>query len=132
MRGLLVIPAAVVVTAAVGVTVCKFAGWHVSVAPVLIAAVTCAAAGMLGLVPMMLSRGSSQGAVAQAGLVGTLVHLFVAIIVAAVVLLAKLDVGNGFVYWLLAFYWTTLAVLAIEIARTVRRADPTGANAKHP
>ena len=122
MRGLLTIPLAVLLAAAIGMIGCRLAGLQVSALTVGIAGLACVVAGELGLLPSLFARGASQGTIAQAGLVGTIVHLFAAAVVAALVFLGHLNVGNSFIYWLLGFYWITLLVLAIEIARSVRLA----------
>jgi hypothetical protein len=132
VRGFATIPLAVLLAAAIGVMGCKLAGFQTSPAGLIIAALTCIVAGQLGLVPSLLTRHASSAAVAQAGLAGTMVHLFLAAAGAAVVFLGKLNVGNGFTYWLLTFYWVTLIVLAIEIARSVRQAHSSAAQAAKP
>lgn len=129
MRGLITIPLAVLVAAAIGVMACRLAGVQVGAMGVAVAGVGCIVAGQLGLLPSLFARGASQGTVAQAGLVGTIVHLFTAAVVAAAVFLGHLNIGSAFIYWLLAFYWITLIVLAIEIARSVRLAH---SNIAHP
>jgi len=53
------------------------------------------------------------------------VHLFIAIVVTGAVLLLKPPVAGSFVYWMLAFYWTTLTVLVVSFTRSVRLSSAT-------
>jgi hypothetical protein len=76
----------------------------------------------LALVPLILTRGASQLAMAQASLVATMIHLMTAATLAAVVILGHLPLGQSFTYWLLTFYWVTLIVVAVECARAVKLA----------
>lgn len=120
MRGFVFIPLCVAIVAAVGLALCKAAGWDPGFSGLIFAAISCVIAGEMAFVPLLLVRGGSPAALAQAGLVGTMVHLFIAAIAAAAVLIMKVEVSGSFVYWLLAFYWTTLAVLVCSFTRTLR------------
>src|SRR5438270_4888781 len=124
-RSALLIVAAVSVATAGGVAVCAAAGWPVRAATVATAAVTGLLAGAAAMVPLVLTRGATQPAVAQAGLVGTVVHLFGCLVGAAVLLLG-LKQGAAAVYWILAVYWATLAAVVVECARAVRAAPRAG------
>src|SRR5689334_25390965 len=114
MAVLLLVPLVLIATAGVGWAACAIAGIGIVPIDVISAGLICLIAGAAAAIPLLLTRRSTQGAVAQAGLVATLVQLMFATGLAAVVFLAKLPRGIGptFVYWLLGFYWMTLIVVA--------------------
>jgi hypothetical protein len=81
-------------------------------------------AAELALIPMVLTRGASAGAVSQAGLVGTVVHMFLSILLAGGAYFMHLVPNRGsFLYFLMAFYWLTLVMVVMALVRAVRRAD---------
>jgi hypothetical protein len=126
MRNLFTLLIAVVVVAAGGYALCAAAGWNPRPAAMATAAAAALAAGAAGLVPLLLSRGAGQAAVSQAGLVGTVVHLF-GCLAGAMVLLFVLKAGTPAMYWVLAFYWATLMALVLGLTRAVRAAPADGA-----
>ena len=74
-------------------------------------------------VPILLSRGSNQAGVAQAGLIGSLIHLLAcSVIGGALIIFKPLRLEPAFVYWLLGLYWLTLFVLAAGYVRAVKSA----------
>src|SRR5581483_5060681 len=97
---------------------------------VMAAALVCLFPGELAGAPLLLNRGVDQATMAQSALVGTVIHLFVCIAVAAVVLLGHLPLGPSFVYWLLVLYWVTLIALVIGFAQAVRSAPTAGTSRK--
>jgi hypothetical protein len=125
MRGLALIPFSILIVAASGIALCKIAGWPIGTSGLFVAGITSAVAAGLAFVPLLLARGGSQAAQAQAALVGTMVHLFIAVVVTGAVLLLKPPVAGSFVYWMLAFYWTTLTVLVVSFTRNVRLSSAT-------
>jgi hypothetical protein len=123
VRALIYIPLAVIVVCGVAFACCAAVGWQPHPRGMLIAAATCLAAGLLAVMPLVVIRrtgAANAGNVAQAALIGTVIHLFVCIGVAAVVLLTKMPLGPAFTYWLAALYWTTLAGLAAGLIGEVR------------
>jgi hypothetical protein len=125
VRALLYIPAAVLLICISGYACCAALGWQPHPREMLIAASTCLAGGLLAIVPLIVVRyvnaALTAASAAQAALVGTMIHLFVCIGVAAVVLLMKMPLSSGaFTYWLLAFYWTTLLALAAALIAELR------------
>ena len=131
-RSLLIIPVSIVLVAMAGLGLCNVIGWNPGTSGPVVAAVGCLLAGELALVPLVLARESSQAGIAQAGLLGTVIHLFISAGLAGVVLMLKLDVSASFVYWLCAFYWVTLIVLVILFTRCVRNASATTPSATKP
>jgi hypothetical protein len=129
MRGLIFIPLALFAVIGGGIALCAAAGWTVQAREMIIAALSSGVACLLALGPVYLARRGGQAAVAQAGLLGTLVHLMGHVIVAAFVILAKPKLHPSFIWWLMPFYWVTLAALAGVLMRQVRHA-PVGAAGK--
>ena len=129
MRGLLLIPLALLAVIGGGVALCAAAGWTVHTREVTIAAVSSGVACVIAMTPILLARRAGQAAVAQAGLLGTLIHLMGHVIVAGYVILAKPRLHPSFIWWLMPFYWVTLAALAGAFVRQVRQA-PVGAAGK--
>ena len=130
MRALLYIPLAVIVVCGVGFACCAAVGWQPHPREMLTAAATCLAAGLLAVTPLVVIRrtgAANAGNVAQAGLIGTVIHLFVCIGVAAVVLLTKMPLGPAFTYWLAALYWMTLAALAAGLIGEVKSSTTAAA-----
>ena len=129
---MLIAPLAVLATAAGGWIVCLATGCNPHPRELVAAAVIVLIATEAAAVPLWLSRGADQAAMSQAGLVATVLHLFVAIALAGVVkLFVRMQLEPAFVYWLLAMYWVTLGVVAASMVRAVRSA-PTAARPALP
>ena len=128
MRTLVIAPLFCLIVAGVGWLVCRLAGWSVYPKDLMIAGVVAVIASFAGAVPLILARGSDQIAASQAGLVATMAHLMIGIALAAVMIL-KLKAGLPFTYWLLAFYGSTLIVVAVESIRLVKAAPAAPARA---
>src|SRR5438552_990484 len=126
MRAFVLVPVVVAIAVAVGFAIVRATGHDAHVRELLAAAVTCLLAGELAATPLLSARGANQAGVAQAALIGTVVHLFVCVVVAAVVVLGHLPLGQSFVYWLLGLYWVTLIALVIAFAKAVRSAPIAG------
>jgi hypothetical protein len=122
LRSLAIIPLLVGVSIAVACISVRSAGFDPHVREMRAAALTVFAAAELAFVPLMLTRGGNQASVAQAALVGTGIHLFVSIVVAAVLILGHLGLGDSYLYWLLGLYWVTLIALVVAFAKAVRSA----------
>ena len=121
MRALVIVPLLVAGAAVVGYFACALAGIDSHARELIAAAVACVVAAEAGIVPLLLARGASQATVSQVGLVGTLVHLLVAISIAAVLHL-MVRLGAAVLYWMLPFYWITLVVLVVVFVRAVKAA----------
>jgi len=123
LRPALLLLLAVLIVAAGGYALCAAMGWRPHTACVALFAADALVAGMLALVPLRLSRGAPQAAVAQAALVGSVIHLF-GCLVGAAVLFAVLHAGAAMVYWVLAFYLATLSALVVVFSRAIVAAPP--------
>jgi hypothetical protein len=123
MRALLLAPLAVAVVAAGGVALMSGTG-RASHAPAMVnAAGTCLIATALAALPLFMTRRSTQYAAAQAGLVATMLHLFVTIGTAAGMMLAG-RLSQAFLYWLIPLYFATLIPIVIAAVRAVKQAPP--------
>ena len=123
MRALLLAPLAVAVVAAGGVALMSGTGRATHAPALLNAAGTCLVATALAAVPLIMTRRSSQYAAAQAGLVSTMLHLFVTI-GAAMFMLVLGRLSQPFLYWLIPMYFATLIPIVIAAVRAVRQAPP--------
>ena len=121
MRPALLLPLAVLIVVAGGYALCTALGWAVQPGRVAVAAAAALVASGAAFVPIVLARGASQPAVAQAALVGTVIHLF-GCLAGATTLLLVLQAGMASAYWVLAFYWATLVVVVVELSSAIRRA----------
>lgn len=121
VRSLVLVPLVIVVLAGAGWLACRLMSVNAHAREMLLAGGICLVAGEAALVPLLLTRGASQPAVAQAGLAGTMVHLLVAIVLASPFFLRSAQ-DLSMVYWLLAFYLATLVVIVAASAQAVKAA----------
>src|SRR4051794_5638500 len=120
---LFAIPVVIVAVTAIGALICVAAGVNPHVREMIWAACGCLLASEAAMVPLVLTRGASQPAVAQAGLVATMIHLFGSSAIGAAVIILKVGrLDASVVYWLLALYWATLIVLVVACVRAVKSA----------
>jgi hypothetical protein len=126
MRGFVFILVVVAITIALGAALCVGVGGGLNARAMLVAAGVAIVAGGLAQMPLRLARGAGPAAMAQAALVGSLVHLLVCIGTMIVVVIGKLPVGTGFVYWLGALYFVTLIVLTSVFAKAMKQAPTSG------
>lgn len=106
-----------------GCFVIQSAGFHADWAGALTALGAGIGALILATLPLRLLRGLSQVAMMQAGLAGTVIHLLVLLMSAAIVIFCKLPVGSTFIFWLMGIYVITLIALVTSIARVFRAAE---------
>jgi hypothetical protein len=128
---LLINPLVIVIATGIAFATCAAAGWNSHPREMFAAAIACLIASELAIVPLILVRGRTQSAVAQAALIGTIVHLFACAALGggAILIARSIRLDGAFVYWLLALYWLTLIVLVTMFVRAVRfaTADKTAA-----
>ncbi len=127
MKNLLIILLFVVGFAAAGYGLCSMAGWAVHERELITAAVICALAGGLAIIPAVLSRRKEHpmNALAQAALIGTVLHMFLIILLAAAVTVARLAGDRQpFLFWLLTFYWASLLAVVLVLVSLLRQASP--------
>ena len=124
MRSLLLIPLALALTTAAAWGILRSLTGHAPTTELLLAAGIATIASELALLPMMLSLSTTPGAVSQASLVGTLVHMFFSIALAgAVYMLHLVPNRTMFLYLLTALYGISLVLLVMASVRTIRRAQ---------
>ena len=126
MRAFVLVPVVVALAGAIAFATIRATGHDPHIREMIAAAVACLLAGELAATPMLSARQASQAAVAQAALIGTVVHLFVCVVIAGVVILGHLPLGQSFVYWLLGLYWATLIALVVAFAKAVQSAPTAG------
>jgi hypothetical protein len=89
----------------------------------MVIALTLAAIGAAaGVVPLMMARDRFQADVAQSALIGLTLQLFGTAALALIVSLLGVRLTQPLAFWLLAFYWAVLIVLAIAYVKAVRSA----------
>jgi hypothetical protein len=126
---LLIAPALLLFAAACGFAVLAMIHIDIHAREMLAAFIVMLVAIFAGSIPLFLSRHADQSTAAQAGLVATIAHLFIATALAGAVILG-LKPTQAFTYWLFAFYWTTLIGLAIAAVRLVKSAPLATSPAK--
>jgi hypothetical protein len=122
MRTLLLIPATLALTAACGFAACSMLGFGLYPREMSFAIAAALLACVAGVLPIFLARHATQLGVSQAALLGTMAHLFVAAGCVGIAILGKLPLNNAFLYWSMAFYWTSLAALVVIVNRAIRQA----------
>ena len=127
------IPIAVAATAAIGFAACKALGFDPHFKEMSLAGAACLIAGELALIPLSRTRVPTQANVAQAGLLGSVIHLFGSAGIGGAMLMAKsLNSNASLMYWLLAFYWATLIVIAMGFVKAIKAAPVTMPNQSQP
>ena len=122
LKNLLLIPLLILIAAAAGLGICRAAGWNPHLRELTVALVIGTVSGMVALVPAMLARTSGVAAVSQSGLFGTIIHMFLAILLSAVAWVAKLaGEHKPYLFWLLMFYWVSLVAVVMTLASVVRQ-----------
>jgi len=124
MRRLWLIPASIVLTAAGGMAICAALHKDARVIEMSIAAMVALLASIAAVTPLWIARHATQLGMSQAALVATMVHLFVAIALAAIAVLGHFPLHTAFLVWLCAFYWMTLIALAMTAVRMIKSAAP--------
>ena len=125
MLNLILVPLTLLLLAAGGLALCMTVGWNPHWQELIAALVVSLAASMLAITPSLLLRNSDSATLSQSGLVGTVLHMFLTIIFAALVWMAGIAERHGaFLYWLLAFYWASLTAVVTVSVRLIRRAEP--------
>jgi hypothetical protein len=123
LKNLLLIPIVMLLVAAGCWGVMAAMGLKIHPRDLIVAAVICTIAGEMALAPATLLRSGDAATVSQAGLAGTVIHMFLSLLLAAMAWMGKLVIDRGpFLFLLLAFYWISLIVLVLATARLVRGA----------
>ena len=80
---------------------------------------------MLGMLPMLRSRQTDPVAIVQLALIGTVLHIFCTIFIAAALLFFHVENMHGsFIFWLLGAYWVSLVLLVWQLRRIIMNLIP--------
>jgi drug/metabolite transporter (DMT)-like permease len=124
-RALLINPVVIALAAALGVGVCFALGINPHFREMSMAVGICMVSSELAILPVLLNEKLLRAHISQAALLGTIVHLMLATMMAAIILL-WLRPPLAFVYWLLALYWLTLIAISAVFVKILRQ-TPTHA-----
>ena len=123
LKFLAFIPILIVIVVGILFAVCKVMGLHFYAREILSAATICIFSGELALLPAVLLRKADSGTVSQAGLVGTVVHMFLTLLLSAIVWMGKIvEHRSAFIFALLASFWISLLILVLLLAKLIRLA----------
>ena len=126
MKVMVVIPMLILTCVGFAALLLKSAGVHVNPIDPAMAAVIAATAAMVGILPILRSRQTDAVAVVQLALIGTILHMFCTGLLTCVVIATRLeDLRGPFVFWLLAAYWISLAILVSQLRRVLLDMTPT-------
>jgi hypothetical protein len=123
LRALVVNPLIIIALCLLAMVSAQAAHLHIHQQDIILAAGSTLIASELALLPLLFCRRASQDTVAQAGLISTVVHLFLSAGIGFAVS-ACLRLGQPFLYWLVMFYWATLITISIVAVRAVKAAIP--------
>jgi hypothetical protein len=123
MRGLIAPPVVVILVAFIGFVSCKALGANPGNREMCLAGGIVLVATVTAVVPLIIVRRAKQYAVSQAALVGTVLHLMVAIGVGGVVYL-KLQPATPYLIWLSGLYGASLIAVVVCSVQAVRSAEP--------
>jgi hypothetical protein len=113
------IVAAVAASIALGL---HFSGLRLSSGHALAAGLIAAVASTLALVPVQRYTGTDAMVIVQLALVGTVLHLIVAALLAvAGASLHLVSFHGAFIFWLLGAYWFSLVVLVWQLRKIIIR-----------
>jgi hypothetical protein len=87
--------------------------------PIFVAGGIALLASEAALVPALLSRHAAPAEGFLRAFFGTVLHLALAVVLAAVAIFT-LKLGGSFVFWLLGAYWITLTGLCVTFVRMLR------------
>ncbi len=120
MKSLIVIPLTVAAVFGIAAVVLSLAGMSVRPADPIVAGAIASIAGMVGLVPVLVSRGRDAISVVQSALAGTILHLVTQIALAVAIVASHLMNHHGALpFWLLGGYWTSLTALIWQLRRII-------------
>jgi hypothetical protein len=116
MKSLTLIPLATVAFFAIVTALLIACGVRIHAIDPLVAGVISAAAGILGIFPIAVSKRKDPVGIFQLALVGTVLHLFGAVALTVTAMAVHLVAARlGFMSWLLAGYWLSLIILIWQL-----------------
>ncbi len=118
MKSLLIMLLIVATVLAVPTLVFAICGVRINPIDSLTAGVIAAAAGAMGLLPILAGRRKDAVGIFQLALVGTVLHLFSAVaLTATAVAIHIVAVRMPFMCWLMLGYWVSLITLVWQLRR---------------
>jgi hypothetical protein len=122
LRNLLIIPLFVALVGGGALGASRAFSWALPWHELAVVAGLCMVSAELSLIPALRAQRSGPAAVAQAALLGTVAHMLLTVVLAAVAWSAHLMPmqRQAFIYLLLAFYWVSLIGLVIALVRIIR------------
>ncbi len=114
-------PLIILVVFAVGFSICGALGLNPHYREALIAAGINLVAAELAMIPVFIIRNKPADNVVQGALVSTIVHMGIAA-GGAMAVLQWSHPPQAFLYWLCAFYWTTLAGVCRILMKLIKSA----------
>lgn len=120
-KSIIAIPVALGFVAGVALTMGRLAAINIYPREMLEALLTNLLASGLALIPVRLTRGTSQVAVIQGALVATMVQMMVAAAMSGVVIVGfTVHSARPFVFWVIPLYWMCLTLLVVSLVSTVK------------
>ncbi len=130
MKYSICISAGLALTAAVAALILRQATGQAHVGDLLIVTGITLASGHIAMLPIWMMRKSAPVVLFQAAFVGTVLHLFITLVVGAAVYALRLVGDRGmFLFLLLGFYWFSLIFVIGAMIRLFRRLFPQPAPA---
>jgi hypothetical protein len=122
VKGLVLVPVGMVLTALAAALILRGAGRAVPASTLITAAGIATLAAEGALIPLVLTRRAGPVGTAQAALGGSMIHLFFTFVLGAGAYLMKLvDRRDTFLFLLMSFYWISLLLVVTVMVRQVRR-----------
>jgi hypothetical protein len=116
MKSLTLIPLATIAFFAIVAALFMACGIRIHAIDPLAAGVISAAAGIMGIFPIAVSKRKDPIGIFQLALVGTVLHLIGAVALTATAMATHLVSARfGFMSWLLAGYWLSLIILIWQL-----------------
>jgi hypothetical protein len=116
MKSLILIPVITAAFFAIATALLAASGVRIHPADPLAAGAISAGAGILGILPIAVSKRKDAVGIFQLALVGTVLHLVAAVALTTAAMAAHLVTAKlGFMYWLLAGYWLSLILLIWQL-----------------
>jgi hypothetical protein len=131
VKHLIWVPLALALLALVAAGVVRSATGDAHAHEVAAAAAVCIVSATLALVPITLARRSDAVVVFQAAFGGTVIHMFLAIALAAACHVLQLVADRRlFLFLLLSFYFVSLIVMVLAMVRIFRKSTLRGTPAR--
>ena len=130
MKYSICISAGLLLTAAFAALILRQATGHAHLGDLLIVTGITVASGHIAMLPIWFMRKSGPVVLFQTAFVGTVLHLFITLVVGAAVYALRLVGDRGmFLFLLLGFYWFSLIFVVGGMIRLFRRLFPQPAPA---